>query len=67
MRCIFCLWRGKPVVLEVSEETYRLLMEARERTNEATQNILAAAFNKYGKSEEAIVKYLKTDFRKEVG
>ncbi|GEM_PF-2766907 len=63
---VFCLWRGQPVVMEVSIETADLLTQAKLRVKESTQNILAAAFYRYGKSEEAIVKYLTEDFPKEV-
>lgn len=66
MAYAFCHWRGQPVVLEITDETANLLAEAKLRAKESTQNILAEAFHRYGKSEAAIVKYLVQDFPREV-
>lgn len=63
---VFCLVKGNVVLLDISPATHALLRRTMEKFEiPYVQNILAPAFLKYGKREEAIVKYIREDLPKE--
>ncbi len=62
---VFCLLGGKVVQLEISPATHALVRKAMAKFDVLyVQNILVAAFKKYGVRESSILKYIEKDLKK---